>query len=148
MYLKPTFDKEEVKTEKLSADTKELQVVQNTMIRVIRGLKQADHINMKKVRKQINMLSVNQMSVYHTVMEVYNITNRKDSDQLQRKLNKHDGKHSERSAKNNEKPRKRCTGFSYIGPKLYNMIPKRIKEAKTADEFKDRLKGWIWEDIH
>ena len=29
-----------------------------------------------------------------------------------------------------------------------NMIPKKIKEAKTADEFKDRLKGWIWEDIH
>ena len=47
-----------------------------------------------------------------------------------------------------KKPRKRCTGFSYIGPKLYNMIPKKIKEVKTADEFKDRLKGWIWEDIH
>ena len=30
------------------------------MFRVIRGLKQADHINMKEVRKQINMLSVNQ----------------------------------------------------------------------------------------
>ena len=32
-----------------------------------------------------------------------------------------------------EKPRKRCTGFSYIGPELYNMIPKDIKEAKTTD---------------
>ena len=71
MYLKPTFDREEVKTEKLSKHTKELQVVQNSMIRVIRGLKQADHINMRKVRKQINMLSVNQMSVYHTAMEAY-----------------------------------------------------------------------------
>ena len=47
-----------------------------------------------------------------------------------------------------ENPRKRCTGFSYIGPKLYNMIPKGIKEAKTADDFKDRLKGWIWKNIH
>ena len=28
----------------------------------------------------------------------------------------------------------------YIGLKLYNMIPKGIKEAKTADDFKDRLK--------
>ena len=65
VYLKPTFDREEVKTEKLSKHTKELQVVQNSMVRVIRGLKQADHINMKEVRKQINMLSVNQMSVYH-----------------------------------------------------------------------------------
>ena len=92
------------------------------------------------------MFSVNQMAVYHTVMEVYNIVNKKASDQLQMKLNKHDGKHSERSAANNdlyvpEKPRKRCTGFSYIGPKLYNMIPKKIKEAKTADEFKEGLRA-------
>ena len=39
-------------------------------------------------------------------------------------------------------------GFSYIGPKLYNMIPNGIKETKTADDFKDRLKGWIWKNIH
>ena len=93
------------------------------------------------------------MAVYHTVMEAYNITNKSASDQLQKKLNKHEGKHSERSAANNdmyvpENPRKRCTGFSYIGPKLYNMIPKKIKEAKTTDDFKTQLKGWIWEKIH
>ena len=87
MYLKPTFDREEVKTEKLSEHTKELQVVQNSMVRVILGLKQADHINMREVRKQINMLSVNQMSVYHTVMEAYNIFNRTASEQLQMKEN-------------------------------------------------------------
>ena len=101
---------------------------------------------MSEVRDKIGMFSVNQMAVYLTVMETYNIINRKASDQLQRKLNKHDGKHSEGSAANNDlyvpkKPQKRCTGFSYIGPKLYNMIPKGIKEAKTVDDFKDRLKG-------
>ena len=42
----------------------------------------------------------------------------------------------------------KCTGFSYIGPKLYNMIPKYIKEAKTTDDFKTKLKGWIWKNIH
>ena len=65
----------------------------------------------------------------------------------------HGGKHSERGAANNEMyvseiARKRCTGFSYIGPKLYNMIPKNIKEAKTTDDFKTKLKGWIWKNIH
>lgn len=55
-------------------------------------------------------------------MERYNITNKKASDQQQKKF-MHEGKHSERSAANNkmdvpEKPRKRFTGFSYIGPKL------------------------------
>ena len=73
--------------EKLSEHTKELLVVQNSMVIVILGLKQADHINMREVRKQINMLSVNQMSVYHTVMEAYNIFNRTASEQLQMKEN-------------------------------------------------------------
>ena len=50
--------------EKLSPLTKEHQIVQNSMVRVILGLNQADHVNMKKERDKIKMLSVNQMSVY------------------------------------------------------------------------------------
>ena len=46
------------------------------------------------------------------------------------------------------KPRIKCTGFSYLGPKLYNAIPKEVKEAKSTDEFKTQLKGWIWKNIH
>ena len=37
-----------------------------------------------------------------------------------------------------EKTLKRCTGFSYIGPKLYNMIPKDIKEAKMTSKPSER----------
>jgi len=152
-YLIPIFEREDVKMGKLSPHAKELQVVQNSMVRVILGLKQANHVNMKEQRVKIKMLSVNQMAVYHTVIEAYNITNKNASDQLQKKLNMHEGKHSERSAANNdlyvpEKPRKKCTGFSYIGPKLYNMVPKSVKDAKTTDDFKNKLKGWIWENIH
>ena len=47
-----------------------------------------------------------------------------------------------------QKPLKKCTGFSYFGPKLYNMVPKNIKDAKTIDDFKNRLKEWTWEKIH
>ena len=86
-------------------------------------------------------------------MEAYKITNKIASEQLQKKLNMHEGKHSERSAAKNylylpEKTPKRCTGFSYIGPKLYNMIPKNIKEAQTTNVFKSLLKEWIWKNIH
>ena len=45
-------------------------------------------------------------------------------------------KQNKRSKNKWETPRKRCTGFSYFGPKLYNVIPKDIKEAKTTDDFK------------
>ena len=69
------------------------------------------------------------------------------------KLHEGKRKHSERCAVNNdlfvpENPRKKCTGFSYIGPKLYNMVPKKVKDAKTTDDFKNKLKGWIWEYIY
>ena len=72
------------------------------------------------------MFLVNQMAVYHTVMEAYNITNKSASDQLQKKLNKHEGKHSERSAANNdmyvpENPRKRCTMY-FSGFKFENCL--------------------------
>ena len=93
------------------------------------------------------------MAVYHTVMEAYNITTKNASDQLTKKLKMHKGKHSERCAAINalfvpENPRKKCKDFSYFGPKLYNMVPKYIKEAKTTDDFKIKLKEWIWEKIH
>ena len=48
----------------------------------------------------------------------------------------HEGKHSEKSAKKwlvyTIKPKKRCTGLSYFGPKFYIGIPKNIKEAQTT----------------
>ena len=36
-----------------------------------------------------------------------------------------------------EYPRKKCTGFSYIGPKLYNMIPKGKEHKRSEDN------GWL-----
>ena len=61
------------------------------------NFKRAHHINMRKEREKIKMLSVNQMSVYHTVLEAYNIAWNKSSYQLHQKF-MHGGKHSERSA--------------------------------------------------
>ena len=80
------------------------------------------------------------MAVYHTVMEAYNITTKNASDQLQKKLKMHEGKHSERCAASNnlfvpENPRKKCTGFSYFGPKLYNMVPKYIIHSSLLSVF-------------
>ena len=49
-------------------------------------LNRANHVNMKEQRDKIKMLSVNQMAVYHTVMEAYNITNKNASDQLKKKI--------------------------------------------------------------
>ena len=85
------------------------------MIRVILGLKRAQHIIMRKVREKIKMLSVNQMSLYHTIiLEAYNITKNKSFEQLHLKF-MHEGKHYERSKANNDLK----VRMSTMKPKLF-----------------------------
>ena len=57
---------------------------------------------------------------------------------------------SERCAANKdlfepEKPRIKCIGLSDIELKLFKMVPRNVKDAKTTDDFKNKLKKWIWE---
>jgi hypothetical protein len=52
VYLVPIYEREDVKMEKLSPHAKELQVAQNSMVRVILGLNRANHINMKEQREK------------------------------------------------------------------------------------------------
>lgn len=55
------------------------------MIRVILGLSKKDHINMQYIREKIGMMSINQMAVYHTLLEAFNIVRNSASDQIQTK---------------------------------------------------------------
>jgi hypothetical protein len=151
VYLVPVFDKEDLKWKKQSKETYALQTLQNTMIRVIHGLKQSQHINMKKLREKINMMSVNQMAVYHTILETFNIIRKSSSEQIKLKYT-HQKHHSQRSTANNalkvpEKAKKKCTGFSYNGAKIYNMLPSNIKETENPTNFKTMVKAWIWNNI-
>ena len=45
------------------------------------------------------------------------------------------------------RPRRNCTGLSYTGPKLFNFFPEDIRKANTTNQFKTKLKTWIWEHI-
>ena len=63
-----------------------LQVIQNDMIRVLNGKTRGDHTNMKKLREEIKIKSVNQLSVYHVTIEMFNIVNNASSEPLQKKM--------------------------------------------------------------
>ena len=41
---------------------------------------------MEKLRKELNMMSVNQLSVYHTAIEMFNIVNNKSSVSLHEEM--------------------------------------------------------------
>ena len=123
------------------------------MIRVIYGLKLENHVNMKNFREKIQMMSVNQITVYHTLLEAYNIVRNKSSEQIHKKwTNIGDKKHSLRNITNNnlkvpEKPKLKCMGFTYNGAKLFNMLPLQIRETKNPNTFKTMSKDWIWKNI-
>ena len=85
LYLTPTYEKEDLKARKLHGSTKSLQVLQNNMIRVIMGLKLEDHTNMEKLRTRINMFSVNQLAVYHTLIEAFNVIRKSSAEQVKNK---------------------------------------------------------------
>ena len=84
-YITPIFEREDLKHKKLSSNAHELQVLQNDMLRLILGLKQKDHINMQQVREKIKMFSVNQMAIYHSLLETYNIKRKSASEQIKLK---------------------------------------------------------------
>ena len=73
VFLKPVYDKEDLNMEKPPKNTATLQTLQNNMLRVIFGFQLKNHVNMKNLREEIKMMSVNQISVYHTLLEAYNV---------------------------------------------------------------------------
>ena len=82
VYLSPVYEEEDLKMRRIPKDTSILQVLQNIMIRLICDLKKNQHVNMQKVRENIKMFSVNQMAVYHTLLESYNVIKNSTSEQI------------------------------------------------------------------
>ena len=153
VYLNPVFDEEDLKMKKLSKNVSILQTLQNSMLRSIFGLKKKEHNNMQILREKLKMMSVNQMAVYHTLLEAFNVIRKSSSEQIKLKWSgKGETKYVLRSKTKNElaipeKPIKACTGFSYNGSKLFNKLPCSIKEAVNINIFKSQIKTWIWKNI-
>ena len=152
VFLKPVYDEEDLKARKLPKNTNTLQTLQNSMIRVIYGLKIQNRVNMKNVREKIKMMSVNQIAVYHTLLEAYNVMSHLSSEQIKLKWTIIEKKYALRSVTNNdlkvpEKPKLKCEGFTYNGAKLFNMLPPKTREIKDPNTFKTEMKNWIWENI-
>ena len=139
VFLKPVYNEEDLNMKRLPKNTIILQTLQNSMLRVIFGLKKQNHVNMKNVREEIKMMSVNQISVYHTLLEACNIMRHSSFEQIHMKWTKiSEKKYSLRSITNKnlkapEKPKLKCLGFTYNGAKLFNMLLIQIRETKNSN---------------
>ena len=153
IYLTPIYEKEELKARKQLAHTKTLQVLQNSMLRVVMGLKLEDHTNMEKLREKIKMMSVNQLCIYHTIMEAYNVVIKSSSEQVKAKWEHQNGESYSLRRKDNvnlrvpDRVRVNCTGFTYHGAKLFNFLPNEIRNCTNQDTFKSRVKKWLWDHV-
>ena len=147
VYLKPVFEKEEVKAKTLSTEARKIQTVQNKMLRVIFGYKLEDQINMEKLRTNIGMFSVNQLNCYHVLMEAFNVVNFGSSNTIQEKWKPNNERpYSNRRKNNVQVPRVnnvKCQGFSWYGAKLWNSLPPHVIESKNLRIFEGNLQGWF-----
>ena len=85
VYLNPVFDNEDLKAKKLSKNASTLQTLQNAMLRLIFGFQIKQRVNMQRLREKIKMFSVNQMCVYHTILEAYNVVENSSSQKIKLK---------------------------------------------------------------
>ena len=122
------------------------------MLRILNGKTRSDHTNMQTLREELKVMSVNQLSIYHVAIEMFNIVNNASSEPLQRKMKLEPRGYQLRSLEDGkvkvpEKGKKSCQGFSYNGPKLWNHLPGHIRKTTIRDIFKEKVKDYIWEEI-
>ena len=123
------------------------------MIRIICGLRLEDHTNLKRIREKIKMMSVNQIAIYHILLEGYQILKNSASEPILQKWR--DISENDRVLRSNtnkvlkvpKKPAVKCTGFTYFGSKLMNMLPSHIRNTQNPTTFKNLTKEWIWNEI-
>ena len=58
----------------------------HNMLRILNGKTRSDHTNMQTLREELKVMSVNQLSIYHVAIEMFNIVNNASSEPLQRKM--------------------------------------------------------------
>ena len=97
----------------------------------------------------MNMFSVNQMAVYHTLLDGYNILRNVASEDIHLKWTDKGEKRyslrniSKKDLKVPDKPKSNCMGFTYTHAKVYNTLPNHMREATNQIIFKSEIKKWI-----
>ena len=129
-----------------------LQIIQNDMLRLLVNKKRGSLTNMERVRSELKMMSVNQLSCYHTAIEMFNVINNNSSAALLEEMIQVPKGYSLRGLEDGtvlvpRKGKKNCNGFHYIGPKLWNSLSAHIRKTTKRNIFKDKLKNYIWKNI-
>ena len=151
MYTIPKFEFNNLE-QSMDPNITKLQVIQNDMLRLLVNKTRDSHTNMERLRNELKMMSVNQLSCYHTAVEMFNIINFKSSASLHEELIQVPKGYGLRGLEDGtvkvpDKGKKSSNGFHYMGPKLWNSLPSHIRKTTIKDIFQEKLKDFIWENI-
>lgn len=125
-----------------------LQLVQNNAARLVKRVKKYDHIT--PVLKDLHWLPVKQRIIYKICVICFKCLNEMAPYYL--KLKRHTSRRQLRSSTDttlltttHAKYKKYGErSFYFIGPHMWNALPKHIREAETLDIFKKRLKHHLF----
>ena len=67
VYSSPRLEEDEAE----NSDIQKIQVLQNDMLRLLKGHTRAEQVNMKSLREELMTLSVNQLACYHIALEMH-----------------------------------------------------------------------------
>ena len=147
VYLKPRLHDDPT-----SENNKKIQTCQNKMLRLLAKKTVMDKISSESLAKRFGMMSINQLTSYHYLVECYNVINFGSSEKLRKKLMPKNP-----NSKNLTVPlvkKTSCRGFSFHAARLWNKLPVKIRiKAMRCDEksnqkirldsLKNEIKAWI-----
>lgn len=148
-YLRPKLKAEDESNQIL----KELTTLQNDMLRVITGKKLSDHETIASLRRTTGTMSVNQICVYHIMLETYGIVNLKSSTVLEDMITKKIPKNKSailRSAKDENMLQipvneGRNNAFNYYAAKAWNKYQDWRKIEVSKKLINQQKTSWIEE---
>ena len=150
------YSKPRLHSDPLKEDLHRLQVIQNKMFRLLAGKSLLDKVRVEDLGKKFNMMSINQMTCYHTLTETFNIINYGASEKIQTKLLPKSDTSTHLTIPLCKKTS--CRGFSFYSSRLWEQLPVEIRvkampkafinntkgEKLRQNTFKKEVKKWIW----
>ena len=134
------------------ADCNRLQVVQNNVMRILTGARM--RTSTKDLLAETKSLSVHQMIAYTTLMMVFNVMEYGKPEYLAKKLHYAKNSGHEEGGRGGLKLRVpdysldiSRAGFLYRGARLFNMLPRILREEKKRGLFKTGLRKWITNNV-
>lgn len=134
------------------ADMKRLQILQNSLMRMILGIKLSDCKSVDYLLKKTKYLSVNRLCAYHILLEMFcilkynSIPGIKDAIALP-KQKLYETRQAEDYLPQPLTKKKKNEGFTHSGIRIWNSLPASIRGAPSKGSFCSQIKRWIQENI-